>query len=244
MESDQPATLAYLLVGAAAAAERRARAGMSAGARAASVAAWPVEQVWRSPLGGPLRRRAGQASAVFEADGRELVRHSRDRARSAATILLQRLGDDLVRSGLTDELVDRLLSTGAFDHVVTVVINHPATEAMIAGALDDPGLDRLITRVMDSRLIDELTARLLESEELALVLDYVTRSPELRAALADPTAGLAEDVTVEVLAGTVVADAAARTVMADAAAPTVVADAAAERFARRLIGRRHRPVTE
>jgi hypothetical protein len=211
---DEPAFPLYALVGAAAAAERRARAGMSAGARAASVAAWPAEQLWRSPLGAPLRRRADEASAALEDNGRELVRRGRLRMRST------------------------------FDRTVIAVISHPATEALVASALDDPGIDRLIARLIDSRLIDELTARLLESKELALVLDYVTRSPELRAALADPTAGLAEDVTVEVLAGTVVADAAARTVMADAAAPTVVADAAAERFARRLIGRRHRPVTE
>jgi hypothetical protein len=226
IESDEPAPLAYLLVGAAAATERRTRNAVSVAARAASVAAWPAERMWRSPLGAPLRRRADQASAALEADGRELVRKGRVRARSTGAELLRRVGDQLVLSGLADEVVDRLLSTGAFDRVVTVVINHPATEALVANALDDPGLDRLIARVMDSRLIDELTARLLESEEMRLVLDYVTRSPELRAALAYQTAGLAEDVAVGVRSR------------------TVVADDAAERFARRLIGRRHRPNPE
>jgi hypothetical protein len=196
------------------------------GARAASVAGWPAEQVWRSPLGGPLRRRAGEASATFEADGRELVRRGRAQVRATSAQLVRRLSDELAHSGLADELVDRLLSTGAFDRAVTVVINHPATEALVANALDDPGIDRLIARVTDSRLIDELTARLLESEEMALVLDYVTRSPELPAAPAHQTAGLAEDVALEVPSG------------------SVVADATAERFARRLIGRRHRPATE
>jgi len=81
----------------------------------------------------------------------------------------------------------------------------------------------LIARVMDSRMIDELTARLLESEELRLILDYVTRSPELRAALAHQTAGIAEDVAVSVRSH------------------TVVADDAAERFARALFRRRRRP---
>jgi hypothetical protein len=226
IESDQPAPLAYLLVGAAAAAERRTRATVAAGARVAVVAAWPAERVWRSPLGAPIRRRADEASASFTADGRELVRRGRVRARATGTQLARRLGEQLVQSGLADELVDRLLSTGAFDRVVTVVINHPATEALVANALDDPGLDRLITRVMDSRLIDELTARLLESEEMRLVLDYVTRSPELRAALAHQTAGLADDVAAGVRSR------------------TVVADAAAENFARRLIGRRNRPQAE
>jgi hypothetical protein len=186
----------YALIGAAAAAERRARGAVSVGARAASVAAWPAEQVWRSPLGAPLRRRASEASAAFEADGIELVRRG------------------------------RLQAQATFDRTVAAIINHPATEALVASALDDPGLDRLIARVMDSRLIDELTARLLESDEMRLVLDYVTRSPELRAALAHQTAGLADDVA------------------AGMRTRTAVADVAAENFARRLLGRRHRPATE
>jgi hypothetical protein len=194
--ADEPAPLPYLLLGATAAAERRARVAVSAGGRAASVAAWPAERLWRSPLGAPLRRRVRDASAAFEADGRELVRLGQLRARST------------------------------FDRTMTAVINHPATEALVASALDDPGLDRLIARVMDSRLIDELTARLLESEEMRLVLDYVTRSPELRAALARQTAGLAGDMAVGMRSR------------------TVVADEAAERFARRVIGRRHRPLPE
>jgi hypothetical protein len=51
---------------------------------------------------------------------------------------------------------------------------------------------------MDSRMIEDLTTRVLESDEMQLVLDYVTRSPELRAALAHQTAGLAGDVAVGV----------------------------------------------
>jgi len=178
IESDPPLP-AYALIGAAAAAERLTRATVSAGARAVSVAAWPAEQIWSSPLGGPARRRADAVSAAWAGDGQALVRAGRIRTRAA------------------------------FDRAVIGVINHPATEALVASALDDPGLDRLVARVMDSRLIDELTARLLESEEMELVLDYVTRSPELRAALAHQTAGLAEDVATGVRSRTVVADAAA-----------------------------------
>jgi len=225
-DATERAVLPYVLLGAAADAERRSRAALSAGARAVSVAAWPAAMAWRSPLGAPLRRRAGEASTAFGDEGRELVRRGSTQVRATGARLMRRLGEELVYSGLADELVDRLLSSGAFDRVVTVVINHPATEALVASALDDPGLDRLIARVMDSRLIDELTARLLESDEMRLVLDYVTRSPELRAALAHQTAGLADDVA------------------AGMRTRTAVADVAAENFARRLIGRRHRPAIE
>jgi hypothetical protein len=76
---------------------------------------------------------------------------------------------------------------------------------------------------MDSRLVDGVTAQLLASEEMQAILDYVTRSPELRAALAHQTAGMAEDVAIGVRSR------------------TYNADAAAERFARRLLKRRSKP---
>ncbi|MGZ4220574.1 MAG: RDD family protein [Solirubrobacteraceae bacterium] len=88
-------------------------------------------------------------------------------------------------------MIDRLLSSGAFDRIITVVINHPATEALVVNVVDEPALERLISRVMDSRLVDGITAQLVASEEMQLILDYVTRSPELRAALAHQTAGMA-----------------------------------------------------
>jgi hypothetical protein len=173
------APLPYLLLGFAAASERRSREAVSVGVRAASVVAWPATWTLRSPLGAPLRRRADGVSVELAREGQELAEQARDRLEEA------------------------------FDHAIAMVINHPATEALVVKALDDPGLDRLIARVMDSRMIDELTARLLESEELRLVLDYVTRSPELRAALAHQTAGIAEDVAVSVRTRTVAADDAA-----------------------------------
>jgi hypothetical protein len=55
---------------------------------------------------------------------------------------------------------------------------------------------------------------------MQMILDYITRSPELRAALAHQTAGMAEDMAVGVRSR------------------TYNADAAAERFARRLLRRR------
>jgi hypothetical protein len=168
-----------VLLGLAAAGERRSREFASVGLRAASVIAWPATRGWHSSLAAPLRNRADDASMELAREGQELAEQTRARLQAAV------------------------------DRAAAMVINHPATEALVVKALDDPGLDRLIGRVMDSRMIDELTARLLESEELRLVLDYVTRSPELRAALAHQTAGIAEDVAVGVRTRTVAADDAA-----------------------------------
>lgn len=208
----------YVLLGAVAAGERRSREVLSAGARAASIAAWPVRRGWRSPLAAPVRDRAGALTDGLARDGQQVATSMRTRTEA----LLRELADQIANSGAADELVERLLSSGAFDNVGTVVIDHPATEAAIASALDAPGMERLIARVMDSHMVDEVVTRLLESDEMPLILDYVTRSPELRAALAHQTAGLAGEVGVGVRNR------------------TVAADDAAERVARSLFRRRRR----
>lgn len=217
MERD---SLAYVVVGAVAAGERRSRAIGSAGAKVAGVALKPAGVWWRSPLGAPVRNRVAAASDALERNGRELVARTSDQARDTGTREFKRLGDQLTESGLPDEIIDRLLSSGAFDRIITVVINHPATEALVVNVVDEPALERLVSRVMESRLVDGITAQLLASDEMQLILDYVTRSPELRAALAHQTAGMAEDVAVGIRAR------------------TYNADATAERFARRLLKRR------
>lgn len=216
-------TLPYVVIGAVAAGERRSRAVASAGVKVAGAAMWPASVWWRSPLGAPVRNRVAAASQALERNGRELAARTGERARTDGARELKRLGDQLSESGLPDEVIDRLLSSGAFDRIITVVINHPATEALVVNVVDEPALERLVSRVMESRLVDGITAQLLASDEMQLILDYVTRSPELRAALAHQTAGMAEDVAVGIRAR------------------TYNADARAERLARRLLKRRPKP---
>jgi hypothetical protein len=211
------------VVGAVAAGERRSRAIATAGMRVAGVAMRPAGIWWRSPLGAPVRTRVAAASDALERSGRALVTRTSEQARDSGARELKRLGDQLSESGLPDEVINRLLSSGAFDRIITVVINHPATEALVINVVDEPALERLVSRVMESRLVDGITAQLLASDEMQLILDYITRSPELRAALAHQTAGMAEDVAVGVRSR------------------TYNADAAAERFARRLLRRRPKP---
>jgi hypothetical protein len=224
--SSDGASLTYVVLGAAAAGERRSREVLATGVRVATVATWPAARVWRSQLASPLRRRTDEASSALARDGSELVLRVRSRARESGGELLRRLGDQMTESGLADEVVDWLLNTGIFDRVVTVIINHPATETLVTTTLDDPALDRLAARVMDSRLVDAIVPRLLESEEFALVLDTVLRSPELRTVLTHQTAGLAEDVAIGMRSR------------------TVRADDAAERFARALLRRPRRREAE
>jgi len=217
--SSDPVTLPYVLLGAVAAAERRTRGVISTGERLAGAAARPARWMWRSPVGAPIRRVTADAATDLAGGGRDLALRARSRVGDTGTEVIGGVSDQVFRSRLVDEVVDRLLSDGAFDRVITVIINHPATEVLVTRTLDDPALDRLVDLIMESRLVDEITARLLESDEMRMVLDYVTRSPELRAALRRQTTGLAEDVASGVRSR------------------TVSGDALAERVARRLLGR-------
>jgi hypothetical protein len=219
----QRAPLPFVLLGMAAAGERGSRAIVSVGVRTAGIARRPAVLLWGSPLGSPVRDRAAGAVDGFAREGRQLLARTRARARATSIEALRRVEAEIDGSELVDQAIDRVLSSRAFDRIITALINHSATEALVVNVLDEPGLDRLMTRVMESRLVDELTSQLLASDEMQLVLDYVTRSPELRAALARQTVGLADDVAVGVRSR------------------TFVADAAAERFARGLLRRRRRP---
>jgi hypothetical protein len=221
-----PRSAPYVLLGVAAEAAQRSRAPVSAGVRVAAVATLPAVAAWRSRACAQLRTRAEHATSRWGDAGIGITEDALEQARSLVADIARTLADEWVRSGLADELLDRLLSSGAFDRIVTVVINHPATEALVGDVLDDPALDRLIARVMDSRLIDEVTARALESEQFRLVIEHITRSPEVRAALRRQTVGLADDVAVGVRSR------------------TVLADDAAERFARGLLKRRRPQATE
>jgi hypothetical protein len=219
------ANLAYLLLGAAAAAEARSHGLLSTGAKTAQLASRPAALVWRSPIAAPVRHRAAGVGSTLERDGRALAARMKTRSRQAADTI-GGYTDELLAAGIADDIVARLLATGALDRMITVAINHPATDELVANTLDDPAMDRLVARVMDSRVVDDVVARLLESEELQQILDYVTRSPELRAALAHQTYGMAEDVADGVRAR------------------TAAGDVLVERLARSLVGRRRQPKGE
>jgi hypothetical protein len=199
----QRTDLAYLLVGVATAAERRVVAAVETGAHiTAAVAAPAVAAFEATPLAAPVRRRANAVTDPLVADGRSIT----ELARRAAENAVGRVTSDALDSRALDAAVDRVLSSGAARRVMTVVINHPATDELFAGFLNGSGVDRKAAQVMGSRLVDQMTSRLLESDEFRHVLRHVMTSPEVRIALSEQTAGLAQDVTVGVRARTVTAD--------------------------------------
>jgi hypothetical protein len=199
----QRTDLAYLLVGVATAAERRARAAVETTAHiTAAVAAPAVAAFEATPLAAPARRRTAAVTDPLVTDGRSVV----GMARRTVEHAVGRVTSDALDSRALDAAVDRVLSSGVARRVVTVVVNHPATDELLAGVLNGPGVDRITAQVMGSRLLDQMTTRLLESDEFRQVLRHVMTSPEVRIALSQQTAGLAQDVTVGVRSRTVTAD--------------------------------------
>jgi hypothetical protein len=104
-------------------------------------------------------------------------------------------------------LTKAVRSSEAPRQLLTTVVNSPATDELLQEILDSPALDRLAGLVLDSAFIENLTARLIASDEMNLVLEYVTNSPELRAALTRQTAGLAGDMATGVRSRTAAGDA-------------------------------------
>ena len=75
-----------------------------------------------------------------------------------------------------------------------VAVRHRVLERIVAELAASGELDRLVTAALGSPRTLELTDKVLASEETQQALRYVTTSPELRAAIARQTAGLAEEL--------------------------------------------------
>jgi hypothetical protein len=186
------ASTVHLVLGIAAAGERRARGALSSGRAVAAVALVPAVRLWRSGLAAPARERAARATRSLEEDGQRLAIEARMRGHEAASPLVERIAGQLAEERVLERAVAELIARGTLARVAEQVV-----EAGVAG------------EVVDSRIVDEVTDRVLASEEMRRVLEYVTKSPELRAALAEQSSGLAEDLAQGMRARTSSADAAA-----------------------------------
>jgi hypothetical protein len=134
--------------------------------------------------------------------------------------LVEALARDLVRY----RVADRVLSEGIVEQTTARVLEGPELERVVAAALESPTVERLIGTTIGSRLLDEAVVRLLESDDLWLLVEEIVRSPTVATAIAEQSAGFADQVAGGVRARS-------RT-----------ADAWLEQRARRML--RRRPVTE
>jgi hypothetical protein len=160
------------------------------GARRATTAALaPAGAIWRSASLSPARRTIEREIAGIAAQGRR---------------------EELDLQGRLEAELERLIAAA---------LDSPATDRIVQRVLQSPGVERAIVTVLESELLLESTERALRSEEIGLVLAWIADSPEIRRAVFQQSAGLADVVEEEVRAR------------------SANADDAAERFARALLRR-------
>jgi hypothetical protein len=145
----------------------------------------------------------------------------------------------LIEARVIDLVVARLLEAGVVERIVTEVLVSPDTEELVANtlerpelerlivvAIESPATDRIVRRVLDSPGTDRTVTTLLESEKLQRIVEHIAESPEVKAAIAQQSLGLASSVAGEV-----------RT-------KSVTADDGVERIVRRVLRRRQREQLE
>jgi hypothetical protein len=99
--------------------------------------------------------------------------------------VIERIADELIANGTVTALFDQALQAGLAEQIA----------------------DRLLAPdVLDSRLLLEITDRVMVSDEMQHVIAHIASSPELRAAIAEQTSGLADEMVAGVRQRTVSMD--------------------------------------
>ena len=128
----------------------------------------------------------------------------------------------LAAQGQREELDLRRRLEAEVERLIAAALDSPATDRIVQRVLESPGVERAIVTVLESELLLESTERALRSEEIGLVLAWIADSPEIRRAVFQQSAGLADVVEGEVRGR------------------SANADDAVERFARSVLRRRPR----
>src|SRR4051794_11554809 len=130
-----------------------------------------------------LTDSAGRA-ALFP--GRVAARAWRGRIESAA--------DDVLGAPEIARLLDRALAGPLPEEFARSLVRHNVLERVVRELAETGDLERMIEQVLASPRTIEVTDRVLASDEMQRTLRSVASSPELRAAMAAQSRGLAEEV--------------------------------------------------
>jgi hypothetical protein len=167
----------------------------------------------------------------------QLIERTTDRLLAEGVVerVAERVVDRLLSQGVAERIAERVLAGPELDRILDLSVDEGRVEAIVARALESPSADRLVEQIVDSpgfeRLVlsigrsevfDRLLDRALYSEELDRVVSHIAESDEVRAALTQQSAGLADEVAFQIRAR------------------TMAADELLERFARSLVHRRPR----
>jgi uncharacterized RDD family membrane protein YckC len=130
-------------------------------------------------------RVAATAGRIAFFPARVAARASRDQLAMAA--------DDVLIPELA-RLIDRVFATTLPEEIVRSAVRHNVVQRVATELVASGALDRAVNDALASRHTTELTERILQSEQMRLAIREVVESPEVRAALARQTTGLAEEL--------------------------------------------------
>jgi hypothetical protein len=154
--------------------------GVRAGRLIVGVSLLPARYVWEAVWW----RLQASGDAAFEAALEGPLTEQLARALGEHRII-ERVADELIANGTVTALVDQALEAGLGEQIA----------------------DRLLAPdVLDSRVLLELTDRVMASAEMQRVIAHIASSPELRAAIAEQSSGLADDMVAGVRERTVSLD--------------------------------------
>jgi uncharacterized RDD family membrane protein YckC len=97
-------------------------------------------------------------------------------------------------------LIDRALAQSLPEDLVHSLVEHHVPERIAAELARTGALDRLVEQALASPRTSELVDRIVQSDEMKRAIRELASSPEVREAVAQQTAGLAEELLVEVRA--------------------------------------------
>jgi hypothetical protein len=134
--------------------------------------------------------------------------------------------DAVISEHLIERTVNRLLVGGVAERIAERILSGPELDRIVDRALQSPAFERLVLSIAHSEAFDRLLDRVLASEELDRVVTQIAESDEVRGALAEQSAGMADDVADQLRVR------------------AMAADLLLERFARSLIRRPRAPGRE
>jgi hypothetical protein len=161
-----------------------ATAGMRAGRFMVGVSLVPARTAWDAAWPGLQARVEAAFEAAFDdalaGPLTERVARSLGEHR-----VIERIADELIANGTVTALFDQALQAGLAEQIA----------------------DRLMAPdVLDSPVLLEITDRVMASDEMQRVIAHIASSPELRAAIAEQTSGLTEEMVAGVRQRTVSMD--------------------------------------
>ncbi|HEX4751972.1 MAG TPA: RDD family protein [Solirubrobacterales bacterium] len=123
-----------------------------------------------------------------------------------------------------EEAIVTAVESEAVERALARVLEGPVLDEAVQSALESAAIKKAVIEALDSELVDEVWRRLLASQQIQQMVERIAEAPEVRAAIASQSVGLLGDIGRQI--AKVARD----------------LDDAVERFLRRVVHRRRRPL--